>query len=109
MFLPDPGFLSISGPRIKNNDDNKREREKIIVIPFCCQIFHKIKFIYSCIGTENKVEPLTKNYSEFYPKKNCHNALRNMDWGSGIWKKTYPDPGVEKAPDPGSVTLVTST
>jgi hypothetical protein len=28
-----------------------------------------------------------------------------MDLGSGIRKKPIPDPGVKKAPDPGSATL----
>ncbi len=38
----------------------------------------------------------SKNYRTFY-QKNYQKALKNMVLGSGI-----PDPGVKKAPDPGS-------
>ncbi len=31
-----------------------------------------------------------------------------MGLGSGIRKKSIPDPGVKKAPDPGSATLPTA-
>ncbi len=44
------------------------------------------------------------NYRTFYPKK-CQ-VLKNMGLGSEIRKKPIPDPGVKKAPDPGSATLV---
>ncbi len=47
---------------------------------------------------------ISKNYRTFYPK-NCHQAPENMSLGSRI-----PDPGVKKAPDPGSgsATLITN-
>jgi hypothetical protein len=38
---------------------------------------------------------------KFLPK-NCNQALKNMGLGSGIRKTPIPDPGVKKAPDPGS-------
>jgi hypothetical protein len=40
---------------------------------------------------------------ELFPK-NCQKALKNMVLGSGIRKNLFriPDPGVKKAPDPGS-------
>jgi hypothetical protein len=52
----------------------------------------------------------SKNYRTFY-SKNCHYALKNMGLGSeirdpGSGKNLFripdPDPGVKKAPDPGS-------
>jgi hypothetical protein len=63
-----PGFLSIrgSGSQIQQQE-NKKEGEKQMSYLFCSQIFHKIE-IYSCTGTENKVEPLTKKDSIIYPK-----------------------------------------
>jgi hypothetical protein len=49
-----------------------------------------------------------KNYRTFY-SKNCHHALKNMGFGSGIrdpgsGKNLFriPDPGIKKAPDPGN-------
>jgi hypothetical protein len=44
---------------------------------------------------------ISKNYTTFYPKR-CHKALKSMSLGSGIRNKSFPDPGVKKAPDPGS-------
>jgi hypothetical protein len=63
-----------------------------------------------------KLAQFSKNYRTFYPK-NCHEALKYMGLGSGIRDpvseiqdpaKTIPDPGIKKAPDPGSgsATLV---
>ncbi len=48
----------------------------------------------------------SNNYRTFY-QKNCQKALKNMVLGSGIRKNLFriPDPGVKKAPDPGSATL----
>ncbi len=54
----------------------------------------------------------SKNYGTFY-QKNCQKALKNMvvrsgirDPGSGKNPFRIPDPGVKKAPDPGSATLL---
>jgi hypothetical protein len=53
----------------------------------------------------------SKKYRTFY-QKNCQKALKNTVLGSGIRKKPIriPDPGVKKAPDPGSgsATLLVS-
>jgi hypothetical protein len=63
------------------------------------------------------MDQFSKNYRTFYPK-NSHQALKNMDLGSGIrdpvsGKNLFriPDPGVKKAPDPvsGSATLLSRT
>ncbi len=43
----------------------------------------------------------SKNCRTFY-SKNCHYALKNMGLGSGKNLFRIPDPGVKKAPDPGS-------
>jgi hypothetical protein len=82
---PDPGSL-IPDPR--SNNSNKRRRGRIVVLPF----FVATKF------TNYFFEQLQK---KFYPK----NCLKNMGWGSGIWKKSISDPrildpGIKKAPDP---------
>jgi hypothetical protein len=43
-------------------------------------------------------------YYLFCSLKNCHLATKNMGMGPEIQdpEKTIPDPGVKKAPDPGS-------
>jgi hypothetical protein len=55
---------------------------------------------------EKNLDQFSENYRTFHPK-NCHKALKNMGLGSEIRdpeKKPFwiPDPGVIKAPDPGS-------
>jgi hypothetical protein len=92
-----------------------------------------LKIIVFLKAEEKNLGQFSKNFKTFYPK-NCHEALKNMGWdpgseirepgsgirdprsgirepGSGIRKNLFriPDPGVKRAPDPGSATLVLAT
>ncbi len=40
-------------------------------------------------NTEKKCLPIEKGITYFLPI-NCHKALKNMGWGSGIRKKSFP-------------------
>ncbi len=111
MFIPDPGsrFLSIPDPGSKNS--NKKEGWKKISCHtfFCSHKFHKIEhYLIFEILKEKNLGQFSKNSRTFY-SNNCHYALKNMGLGSGIrdsgsGKNLFwiPDPGVKKAPDPGS-------
>ncbi len=57
--------------------------------------------------TKKNLGQFSKNYILFYLKI-CHQALKNMGFGSLTGKKPVPDPGVQKALDSrsGSATLV---
>ncbi len=71
--------------------------------------FNKIVNYFSFeVLKEKNLGQFSKNYRTFY-QKNCQKALQNMVLGSGIrdpgsGKNPFriPDPGVKKAPDPGS-------
>jgi hypothetical protein len=79
--------------------------KKLDVKPFYVATkFNKIVNYFSFEVLKKKnLGQFLKNYRTFY-QKNCQKALQNMVLGSGIRKKPIPDPGVKKAPDPGSAT-----
>jgi rRNA maturation protein Nop10 len=55
------------------------------------------------------LSPLTQNLSILNPKKWLLNSQKyGFNPGSGIRKKLVPNPGIKKAPDPGSATLSNS-
>ncbi len=107
--IPDPDFypsrIPDTGSRIPDPKTATKERgdQKFVVMPF-----HKIEIIYYWNAEENNLAQFSKNYRTFYPK-NCQKAFKNIGLGSGIrdpgsGKNIFriPDPGVKKAPDPGS-------
>jgi hypothetical protein len=71
-------------------------------------------FSFKVVKKKNLAQIL-KNYKTFY-QKNCQEALKNMVLGSGIrdpgsGKNLFRilDPGVKKAPDPGSRIRIRNT
>ncbi len=110
--IPDPDFYPsrILDPKTEMKD---RGKKKIFVIPFFwSHKFHNIELFHFWNVEEKILDQFSKNYRTFYPK-NCHQALKNMGLGSGIrdpgtGKNLFwiPDPGVKKATDTGSATLV---
>ncbi len=59
--------------------------------------FNKILNYFSSEVIKKKIGQFSKNNRTFCPK-----ALQNMVPGSGTNPFRIPDPGVKKAPDPGS-------
>ncbi len=105
LIFTHPGSR-ISDPGSKNS--NERQVKKIPVPFYWSHKCHKIELFYFWNVEEKNLGQFSKNYRTFYPK-NCHQALKNMGLGSGnrdpgSGKNLFriPDPGVKKAPDPGS-------
>ncbi len=113
MFIPDPGswFLPIPDPRTATK---KRGEKKLVVIPFYLATnFTKLNIILVLKSWRKKCWSIFKELYNFLPKKL---SLSSLTYGFGIRdpgseiqdpEKTYsgsriPDPGVKKAPDPGS-------
>jgi hypothetical protein len=92
-------------PDFGSNKSNKRgERKKFVFLPylFVATNITILKLILFLNWREEKnLGQFTKNYRTL-PKKL---SLSSRDPRSGIRKKPIPDPGVKKAPDPGSATL----
>ncbi len=108
LIFTHPGSrISDPGSRIQ-----KQQQKTGVKIFFCQTVFCSHKFhnwlFYFWYAEEKNLAQFSKNYGSFYPK-NCHQALKNVGLGSGIrdpgsGKNLFriPDPGVKKAPDPGS-------
>jgi hypothetical protein len=67
-IIPDPDFYPES--RI-SDPTTKEEREKLLILPFFRQKFHKIQNYFILNRYRKTVSQLTKNYSTFLTK-NCH-------------------------------------
>ncbi len=117
MFIPDPGswFLPIPDPgsRIPDPKTATKERgEKNFCHTFLCSHkFHKIVNYFSFEVLKEKIWANFQRNIELITKKIVKQLLKIWSWdpgsgirgpGSGIRKKPIPDPGVRKAPDPGS-------
>ncbi len=108
--IPDPDFYPSRIPDPKTA--KKREVKKISCHNFLCSHkFHKIVNYFSFEVLKKKIWANFQRIIELLTKKNCQKALKNMILGSGIrgpgsgtGKNLFriPDPGVKKAPDPGS-------
>ncbi len=111
-----PGFLPIPDPgsRIKKPQQKRGLKKICCHIFFCSNKFHKIVnyFIFEIL--KKKIWANFQRIIELFSQKL---SLRSQKYGfwtrdprSGIWKNLFrsPDPGVKKAPDPGSgsATLV---
>ncbi len=101
FIIADPGRLSRNlifiHPEVLIQEQQKRGK---IFWPtfFVAKYFTKLKIL---TGTEKRLSQLTKNYELFTPQ-NCHKV---SELWIGIRKKSIPDLGIKKTPDPGSATL----
>ncbi len=86
---------------------------------FCSHKFHKTEYYFIFDMVKKKFGPFFQELLKFLPKKKLSPSPQKYGFGiwdlrSGIWKKPIPDPGsgknlfripdpgVKKAPDPGS-------
>jgi hypothetical protein len=117
MFIPDPGswFLRIPDPGSRIPDPGsriqkqlkKRGVEKICCRTFLCSHkFHKIVNYFSFAVLKKKIWASFQRIIELVPKKLSLSSQKYgfgiRDPGSGKNLFRIPDPGVKKAPDPGS-------
>jgi hypothetical protein len=110
--IPDPDFYPSRIPDPKTVTKERAEK-KICYTFFCCHKFHKIELNYiflKCL--RKKCGPIFKELLKFIPKNFsiCSQiygfGIRDPRSGKNLFR--IPDPGVKKAPDPGSgsATLV---
>ncbi len=97
----------ISDPGSKNS--NKREGwKKISCHTFLCSHkFHKGNYFNFEVPKKKNLGQFSKNYRTLYPKiVSKFSKIWVWDLGSGKNLFRILDPGVKKAPDPGSATLI---
>jgi hypothetical protein len=117
MFIPDPGswFLPIPDPDIGSQIQKqlqKRGVDKIFCyIIFCNHKFYKMLnyFIFELL--KKKVWAKFQRIVELFTQKVVTKLSKIWVWdpGSGINLFRIPDPGVKKAPDPGSRIRIRNT
>ncbi len=113
MFIPDPGswFLPIPDPGSRISDPGSKNRNKIegwtkicCHTFFCSHKFHKIVNYFSFEMLKKKIWTNFQRIIELFTLK-CVTKLSTIwVWDPGSGKNLFqiPDPGVTKAPDPGS-------
>jgi hypothetical protein len=108
-FIPDPEscFFSYWIPNPKQ--EKRGKKKKRLSYLFCSHKFHNIENYFSFEQIKKKTETIDKELKYFNPKKQLlrsqNMGVRIQDPGSEIRKKPFPDPGIKKAPDPGSGIL----
>jgi len=110
--IPDPGSrIPDLGSRIPNlgsriqKQQQKREVKKISCHTFLCSHkFHKIVNYFSFEVVKKKIWANFQRIIELFTKKIVKKLLKIWSWDPGSGKNLFriPDPGVKKAPDPGS-------
>jgi hypothetical protein len=102
--IPDPDFYP---PRIPDPKTTTKERgeKKFVVINFLCSHkFHKIANYFSFRVLKKKIWANFQRIIELFTQKIVTKLSKIWIWDPGSGKNLYriPDPGVKKAPDPGS-------
>jgi hypothetical protein len=108
--IPDPDFYPsrISDPGSKNS--NKREGWKKICCHnfLCSHKFHKIAYYFSFYVLKKKIWANFQRIIKLFTQKIVNNS-QNYGFGIPGSGKPIPDPGVKKAPDPGSRIRIRNT
>ncbi len=104
--IPDSDFYPSRIPEPKTVTKERGEKKIVIILFFCSHKFYKIEYYVIFELLKNKFGPIFKELLKFLPK-NFSICSQIYGFGirdprSGIRKKPIPDPGIKKAPDPGS-------
>jgi hypothetical protein len=97
MLIPDPNFYPSRIPDPKTATKERDDKKIFVKHFFVATIFTKCKIILFLNCSGKKFGPNFKDLWNFLPKK-----FGIRDPRSGINPFRIPDPGVKKAPDPGS-------
>ncbi len=114
MFVPDPdlypSWIPDPGFRIQKHLQ-MRKGKKLVVLPhFVATNITKLKLILFWTGEEKNFGPIDKELKNFI-HKNIVIKLSKLWFGVQVPEKNIfwiLDPGVRKAPDPGSIALMLS-
>jgi hypothetical protein len=105
LFLPIPD----PGSRIQKQQQKRGVKKICCHTFFCSHKFHKIENYFIFKMLKEKIWANFQRIIELFTQKVVTKLSKIWVWdprsGSGIRKKSIPDPGVKKAPDPGSATL----
>jgi hypothetical protein len=104
--IPDLDFYTSRIPDPKTATKDRSEKIFFVKSFFVATNFTKLNIILFLISGRKKFGPIFQELLKFLPKQLSPSpqkyGFRIRDLGSGFRKKPIPDPGVKKAPDPGS-------
>ncbi len=116
MFIPDhdfyPSRIPDLGSRIQKQIKKREGWKKICCHTFLCSHkFHKIVNYFSFEVLKKKIWANFQRIRELFTQKIVTKLSKIWVWdpGSDVRKKPIPDPGVKKAPDPGSRIWIRNT
>jgi hypothetical protein len=105
---PDPDFypsrIPDLGSRIQKQQHKSGVKKNLLNNFLCSHKFHKIANYFSFEVLKKKIWANFQTIIELFTQKIVNKLSKIWVWDprSGIRKKPIPDPGVKKAPDPGS-------
>jgi hypothetical protein len=104
MFIPDPDFYPSRIPDPKTATKERGEKKICCLNSLCSHKFHKIANYFSFEVLKKKFGPNFQRIIELFTPKIVTKLSKIWIWDSGSGKNLFriPDPGVKKAPDPGS-------
>jgi hypothetical protein len=114
LFIQDPDFCPSRIPNPKTATKERGEK-KVVVLPFCSHKYHKIEHYFIFELVKKKLWANLQRIIELFTQKMVFKLSKIWVWDprfgiwdprSGILKKPIPDPGVKKAPDPGSGSAI---
>jgi hypothetical protein len=111
MFIPDPDFYPSRIPDPKTATKERGEK-KLDVKPFhVATKFNKIVNYFSFEVLKKKIWANFQRIIELFTKKIVKKLFKIWSWDPGSGKNPFriPDPGVKKAPDPGSRIRIRNT
>ncbi len=99
--IPDPDFYP---SRIQKQQEKRGVKKICCHTFFCSHKFHKIEYYLIFDMLKTIIWPNFQRTMEVFTQKIVTKLSKIWVWDprSGIRKKPIPDPGVKKAPDPGS-------
>jgi hypothetical protein len=106
MFIPDSDFYPSRIPDLKTATKERGEKKICCHNFLCSHKFHKIANYFSFEMLKKKIWASFQRIIELFTQKIVTKLSKIwiLDPGSGKNLFRIPDPGVKKAPDPGSVS-----
>jgi hypothetical protein len=106
MFIPDPNFYPSRGPARIQKQQQKRGVKKNLLF-LCSHKLHKIANYFRLKVPKKKIWANFQRIIEIFTQTFVTKLSKIWVWDPGSGKNLFriPDPGVKKAPDPGSGTL----
>jgi hypothetical protein len=105
--IPDPDFYPSRIPDPKTATNERGEKNFVVITFYVATNFTKLQIILVFEVLKKKIWANFQRIIELFTQKIVTKLSKIWIWDPGSGKNLFriPDPGVKKAPDPGSATL----